>query len=151
LAVGVEKKEELLMPIKRCGALPVYALVGMLSSIPWFVGYIVLVAVILHMAVDLEWLAPGVLLLSWFAIGWGSSLLSGLVCRLILVRRDGIAPVALANSSGWVSLVYVCPALASHSVTPAIAVTFLLIAVVVSVLGLLITWTAMSLGDIHPK
>jgi hypothetical protein len=133
------------MAKQRPHSLLAYALVGLLSPLPLFLIYAVIV-VIAVLGRWPEWLGPAVGLLSWLGIAWGGSGVSGWVCGRVLAHRSGIAPLLLANSAGWVVLMFIGVGFASGLFAGGddTTVPFLLIAfVVVSAVGLMITRATM--------
>jgi hypothetical protein len=94
-------------------SLLVYALIGILCLIPSFIIYAILIAIAVSQRWP-EWIGPGINLLSWLVLGWAASALSGWICGRFSASREGIGSFAslfFANSSFWVSLVFLSPAL----------------------------------------
>jgi hypothetical protein len=124
-----------------------YLLIGILSSVPFFIIYalIVVIAVLNRWP---EWLGPIVGSLSWIGIAFGGSFLSGWICGHFFAHRGGIAPLLLANSAGWIVLVFIGVGFVSglFAVEFSIVIVVLLMIFVVYAIGLLITWWAMRLG-----
>ena len=135
------------MQKQRPRSLFLYALVGLLSPLPWFaVG-----AGIIALAITQRWpeaLGPAVGLLCYLGAGCGGSACSGWLCGRMLARRMGVDSVVslfLANSAGWTGLAF--PAIpVVESLHASEAMPFLLVGLCFSILGLLFTWWGMKLG-----
>ena len=77
-----------------------YGVIGIATLLPFYL----IGAVVVPIINVPEAIAPVVIVLCWTTISWSGSLVSGYLCRAILVRKYGIIPLVLANSSGWSGL-----------------------------------------------
>jgi hypothetical protein len=97
-----------------------------------------------------EFLGPLVVCLACLFIGWCSSLVAGLNCRRIVgTTRFDMGCAFLANSSGWIGLLFLCYLLKMITSDRQIGLDSVIVFgywVILSSVGFVITWSVMKPG-----
>lgn len=131
------------MRIQSARLLLACTLIGIISPVPWCIAYVVAVYAIKPP----EWAGPGIALLFLLGTSWGSSAVSGWICGRRLVRPANVACAFVANSSGWLGLLLLLvPIVEREHLSREDVIAFLAIGLLISFVGLFITWWTMKLA-----